>query len=198
MTKDAQEPPASKNAGQQEVSAAARVPLPPELQERITANTEELARSAWKAAGGKALPAQEIVDQIVSKNPDIFGKAGASLLDVIRASGLGTTTRSSSISRAAEQIRQRPESQLEVVKLPPRPEVDLLRRLIEQVKATDQHQAAILAIQQAEYERSQKRDAEDAARDQRDHTMQKWNLAVSSIAAVAGIIAIVVTILVAT
>ena len=198
MTTDAQDPPASKNSGQQEARAAARVPIPPELQERITANTEALARAAWKATGGTTSPAQDVIDQITRKNPEIFGSRRLS--DLFVEAALGGKGRAAEMRRLGLEPKVPAPRQRMIeapVVVPSRPEPELLRRLLAQLKETDKHQAAILAIQQAEYERSQRRDADDAARDHRDHRFQKWNLAVSTIAAVAGIVAIVVTIVVA-
>ena len=192
--KDPQDPHPSKKNGQEDVAAAVRVPIPEEVSARIEATHADLAREVAEAA--KRVSTQSIVNDMVRDNPGIFGKAGRGFIDAIRATGLDTPAARSgptSLNRAIDELRRGP-SQIETVKLPKRPEPELLRRLIAQVKETDQHQAAILAIQQAEYERSQKRDSDDAARDRRDHLMQKWNLAVSSIAAVAGIVAIIVTV----
>ena len=84
-----------------------------------------------------------------------------------------------------------PQAQFVTIpKIPPRPEIGLLRQVVTQQDLLHQTQVALLDLQRAELERSTKRDQDDARRDRTNRRIALWAVAFSLVAAITGVMAV--------
>jgi hypothetical protein len=82
------------------------------------------------------------------------------------------------------------ESFVTISKIPPRPEIALLKRVVTQQELLHQTQAALLEFQRGELERSTRRDQADAHRDKTNRRIALWAVAFSFDAAITGVVAL--------
>jgi hypothetical protein len=82
------------------------------------------------------------------------------------------------------------ESYVTIPRIPPRPEIALLKRVVNQQELLHQTQAALLDLQRGELERSTKRDQDDAHRDKTNRQIALWALAFALVAAITGVVAL--------